>query len=279
MATLNDYRDRDHWSFSALNQFLNICSLQFAFDRIYRLERAFTPLSLSFGSAFHRTLEWLHLLRREQTATHEAEIHEMFRDLWSRQIAAEPHIRFEEDQTPESCAEQGANLVVAFWHGMDPAEEVRAVNQAFAVPLMDAQGETLEKPLVGEMDCILALDGNTLIVDWKTSARRWPKNQADKSLQATAYLYAYRQLSGNDAQVRFDVAIKNKTPVIEKYTTTRTPDQFHRLVELVKRIEPMIQAEHFLPNEQSYYCSGCPHQAACKAWHRNKTKSHVQMAA
>jgi hypothetical protein len=27
MATLDDYRAREHWSFSALNQFLNICSL------------------------------------------------------------------------------------------------------------------------------------------------------------------------------------------------------------------------------------------------------------
>lgn len=56
MATLNDYRSREHWSFSSLNQFLNICSLQFAFDRIYRLEKTFTPISLSFGSAFHRAM-------------------------------------------------------------------------------------------------------------------------------------------------------------------------------------------------------------------------------
>jgi putative RecB family exonuclease len=49
MATLNDYRDREHWSFSAINQFLNICSLQYAFDRIYKLEKRFTPVSLSFG--------------------------------------------------------------------------------------------------------------------------------------------------------------------------------------------------------------------------------------
>ena len=34
MATLSDYRERKHWSFSALNQFFNICSLQYAFDRI-----------------------------------------------------------------------------------------------------------------------------------------------------------------------------------------------------------------------------------------------------
>jgi len=47
MPTLEDYRDREHWSFSALNQFVNICSLQYAFDRVYRLPKEFTPVSLS----------------------------------------------------------------------------------------------------------------------------------------------------------------------------------------------------------------------------------------
>lgn len=97
---------------------------------------------------------------------------------------------------------------------------------------------------------------------------RCSKGQADKSLQPTAYLYAHRQLHGTDAVLRFDVAVKNKKPVIERQVTTRTEDQFHRMVELVKRVESMFQAEHFLPNEQSYSCSGCPHQQACRAWHR-----------
>jgi hypothetical protein len=39
-------------------------------------------------------------------------------------------------------------------------------------------------------------------------------------------------------------------------------------VELVKLVERAIQAEVFLPSEQGFYCGGCPHQEACKAWHR-----------
>ena len=34
MGTLDQYRDREHWSYSALNQYLNVCSLQYFFDRI-----------------------------------------------------------------------------------------------------------------------------------------------------------------------------------------------------------------------------------------------------
>ncbi len=165
--------------------------------------------------------------------------------------------------------------MAAFLAAQDPEEEVLAVNEAFAVPLIDDGGEVLEKPLVGETDSRVRKDGAVLVVDWKTSARRWPKDQADRSLQPTAYLYAHRQLHGGEAALRFDVAVKNKKPVIERHVTTRTEDQCHRMVELVKRVERMIAAEHFLPNESSFYCMGSPHQAACRGWHRAEARVSV----
>ncbi len=279
MSTLDDYRGREHWSFSALNQFLNICSLQYAFDRVYRLPKEFTPLSLSFGSAFHRTLEGLHLALKDGGSPREQEARELFRDLWSRQVLEDKGLRFDDGTTEDTCSEQGADLVAAFLRAVDPAERVLEVNEAFAVPLVDAQGNVLEKPLVGEIDCVVSRDGETVLVDWKTSARRWPKDLADKSLQATAYLYAYRLNRGQTPAMRFDVVVKNKTPVIERHETTRTVDQFHRMVEFVKLAEKMIAAEHFLPSEQGFYCGGCPHKSACKAWHRQAARVSVPMAA
>jgi Holliday junction resolvase-like predicted endonuclease len=279
MATLNDYRDRAHWSYSALNQFTNICSLQFAFDRIYRMEKTFTPVSLSFGSAFHRAMEWIHLLRKEGKSPQECEVRDLFRDIWSRQVQEDTKIRFDEEISEATCSAQGADLVAAYLNQADPEEQVLAVNEVFAVPLIDAAGNVLEKPLVGEIDCTVRKGGITTLVDWKTSARRWPKGQADKSLQPTAYLYAYRELYGQEVPMRFDVVVKNKTPVVEQHVTTRTVDQFHRMVELVKLAEKMIAAEHFLPSEQGFYCAGCPHQEACRAWHRGAARVSVRMAA
>ena len=268
MATLQEYRAREHWSFSALNQFINICSLQYAFDRIHRLPRAFTPVSLSFGSAFHRTLEWLFLTLKDGRRPHERETRDLFGDLWSRQVREDKHIRYDEGQDQNACQRQGADMAAAYLQAVDPDEEILTVNEPFAVPLIDAAGNVLEKPMVGEFDGRVGKDGQSIIVDWKTSGRRWPKGQADKSLQPTVYLYAHRLLHGEDAALRFDVAVKNKTPVIERHVTTRKQDQFERMVVLVKRVEQMIAAGHFLPNESSFYCAGCPHQDACKAWHR-----------
>ena len=279
MGTLNEYRDREHWSFSALNQFLNICSLQFFFDRIAKLPKHFTPVSLSFGSAYHRALEWVNLQRKDGAVPQPAEGSDLFAEVWSRQLDEDQDIRFGEDQDAETCLHQGMSMVAAYVGQLNPEERVISVNEAFAVALIDAAGNVLEKPMVGELDLVVDA-GGIVVCDEKSSARRWPKDQADKSLQPTAYLYAYQQIHGNDiVPFRFQVAVKNKKPVIEHHMTHRNEDQFLRMVELVKAIDSMIAAEHFLPNEGSFYCGGCPHHAACRAWHRDRARVDIRMAA
>ena len=62
-------------------------------------------------------------------------------------------IWFDEEITEDTCGAQGADLVAAYLAAVDPEEQVIEVNEAFAVPLVDAQGNVLEKPLVDELDC------------------------------------------------------------------------------------------------------------------------------
>lgn len=272
MATLTEYRAREHWSYSALNQFVNICSLQFAFQRIFKLAPAFTPVSLSFGNAFHRACEWVNLIRKEGKRPVKAEAADLFQSLWDRQVQEDKDIRFDEDQDAESCGKQGRDMMGCLVDSLDPEEKILAINEPFAVPLVDAAGNVLETPMIGEIDTVTVKAGRKALVDWKTSGRRWPKGKADLDLQPTVLLYGFRQLHGELPGFRFDVIVKNKTPVFEQHVTERGPDQFHRMVELVKLAESMIAAGHFLPNEQSFYCDGCPYQAACKAWHRERQR-------
>lgn len=272
MRTLNDYRDRAHWSYSSLNQILNICSLQWAFQRLYKLAPQFKPLSLSFGSTFHRCLEWVSLNRKEGRMPKEPEVRDLFDDLWRRQLEEDGEVKFDEEATPNTCAALGQDLVSCYLRNQDETERVIGVSQAFCIPVVDAGGNTMEKPLVGETDCVVEKEGVAIIVDWKTSVRKWPQEKAHKDLQPTAYLYAASQ-EGGPTRFRFDVLVKNKTPVLEQHSTTRTQDQFHRLAELVKVAEKIVTHECFLPNEAGFYCSGCGFQAACKAWHREQARS------
>ena len=272
---LSDYRDRPHWSFSSLNQLLNVCSLQWMFEKLLKLPRPFTPVSLAMGSAYHRVMEFIAMHRLEGRLPMPTETRDLFHTLWEREQKEGPPMEKTEDP-PEKLAEQGAGLVAAYLQQVDPRERVLDINQAFAVPVGSS-----EKPLIGEIDVILiGADGQTLLVDWKTSARRWPKDQADKSLQPTAYLYAYSQLKpGCTDKFRFDVAVKNKTPVVELNYTTRTPDDFQRLERLVEAADRIVQNELFYPCDQSFACAGCQYAEPCRAWHRQAARTTVSLAA
>ena len=101
-----------------------------------------------------------------------------------------------------------------------------------------------------------------------------------KSLQPTAYLYAFGQLQpGCTDKFRFDVAVKNKTPVVELNYTTRTPDDFQRLERLVEAADRIVQNELFYPCDQSFACAGCQYTEPCKAWHRQAARKTVNLAA
>ena len=279
MSTLADYRDRPHWSYSALNQFFNICSLQFAFQRILKLPAAFTPVSLGFGSAYHRVMEHVALLRMEGRTPTPADASDLFQSAFERQIEDEPDLKFDDGADAESCARLGRDMCACYVEGIDPEEQVVAISEALAVPMTDATGFTLETPLIGEIDCVVAKDGKKSLVDWKTSGSRWPKAKASRDWQPTAMLLGYGVQHGETPDFRFDVVGKNKKPVFEQHITTRGPDDFCRLATLARLAESMIAAEHFAPNEQSFYCAGCPYQTACQAWHRETARAWVPVAA
>jgi hypothetical protein len=280
MPTLMQYRaDRPHWSYSALNQFFGVCSLQYYFDRIEKLQKPFTPASLAFGSAYHRVMEWAALTRMQGQQVKAQEASDLFQDIWGRQIEEEADIKYDEDCDAESSSKLGRDMVACAVSGFDPEEEVVSVSEAFCVPLRDTSGIALEKPLIGELDCVVRKAGPDTIVDWKTAGKKWPKSKAAKDWQPTAFLMAYCLKHGSVPRFRFDVVTKTKTPVLESHETSRNENDFARFVHLVKLADSMIEAGHFAPNEQGFYCGGCPHQEACKTWHVAKSRTNVRMAA
>jgi len=145
------------------------------------------------------------------------------------------------------------------------------------VPLIDASGERLSKPLIGEFDLTVVSEGVHTIVDWKTSARRWPPGKVRTDLQPTCYLWADYHRTGNaNARFRFDVVTKAKTPACDQYPTRREPDEFVRLAELVRVLERRIEAEAFHPVDSSWECKGCPYGLDCQSWHRARARTYVQ---
>ncbi|NMD89392.1 PD-(D/E)XK nuclease family protein, partial [Victivallis vadensis] len=139
---------------------------------------------------------------------------------------------------------------------------IKGVAQAFRI---DIPG--LDKPLIGEYDLIVQDGRDACIVDWKTSASRWPAGKADRDLQATVFSYAYEKQNGTTPLFRFDVITKTKNPGCESHYTSRGFHDFRRFEVLANRAQYAINKGVFLPNETSFACSECPYRDRCGQWH------------
>jgi putative RecB family exonuclease len=269
--SLAELRKRPHWSFSRINGLVNYCSLAWAFRYVYKREPEFRPGSLVFGRAFHGALAF-HANRRLQgkecTAT---DCHDVFAELLTTSSQADgPPVRFGNGEDLDSLIQQGQAMLDAYLTSLDPEEEIEAVGVPFSVPLVDAQGIPLDKPLIGEYDLAVRRNGIRTIVDWKTSARRWPKGKAATDLQAACYLWAEQHQGRLDSRFRFDVVTKTKQPTCEQHRATRRPNDFTQLGDTVRVLERIAANECFLPRRGSWECTNCPYTGACKQWQQRE---------
>jgi len=274
---LMELRKRPHISASQINQLLNICSLQFYFERIAKLEKPFVSSSLVFGSCIHRVLEQ-HFLQLKAGRTPDLELHlNMFDEMWKK-ANEEQTVQFGAKDDFKSLAEKGREMIKCFADNVDPEEKVLSVSQAFCVPVHAPDGSIVELPLIGEFDVVVERKGRPVIKDWKTSAAKWAAGHADKSFQATVYSYAWNQMYGVRPEIEFDVVTKTKTPSFEPHITSRTKEQEQRMALLISKAQQIIKYGLYYPAETGFYCGGCPHADACAAWHQHGTHAASQAA-
>ena len=193
----------------------------------------------------------------------------MFMESWKAQLLTaeldhEPSIDFG-DKDPNELADKGRQMVALYNAQWDPDDEVVSVAEPFCVPLI-RNGHPISKPLVGEFDLVVRNNDDISIVDWKTAAKRWPKTKPATDIQSTAYLLAHSMLYSDPAGFRFDVLVGNKSPVMEQYAVERDERDMDRFLAKVELVERIVNEELFVPNDQSFWCAGCPYTAECAQW-------------
>ena len=264
MPTLMELRSRPHWSFSSLYGLLSICSLQWRFQKIDKLKPKHTSVNLVAGSCYHRTLEQVYLALQNGKTFSTDDALEFYTEDWRRSSANE-NIKYGKLDA-DSIEAQGRGLIGVAMENIDPSEDVLSVSEAFCVPIIH-QGEFLTKPLLGEYDLTVRdKDGHPVVVDFKTSATRYSQKKVETSLQMSAYHYAYTVSKGVEPSLRFDVAVKNKTPVFETHVTERDKDDWALLGALVAKAETLVENSIFFPNRDSFACNDCGFKAQCAAW-------------
>jgi len=276
MSTLLKLREEPHWSYSALNTYLNICSLKFSFQYVYKAESERTASSLPFGKAFH--IAATHHARNVMQGKRMTlpELHEVFAEWFKAECGISVNLTFKNGESINSLIEQAQFMLDALLARWIDWDNIVSAAHAFKVSVPG-----LDKPLIGEYDMLIKDGESTTIVDWKTSAKRWSADSADKDFQATVFSYAYLMETDHDTipMFRFDVVTKTKNPACDNHYTQRTKDDLQRFVRIAGAIDQAVKKEVFLPAETSFGCSDCQFANACKEWHRSSATTHVCMAA
>ena len=265
--TIDELRKEPHWSYSALNGYLNICQLQWFYRYVEHAEVERTSVCFPFGKAFHAALTaqaWECVMGGSLTRD---EIVGQFADAFKIEAEATPNLIYKEGENFDTMIDLAAKMLDTALANWSDFYTVKGAALAFAV---DVPG--LDKPLIGEFDLVVQDGRDACIVDWKTSARRWPIGKADRDLQATVFSYAYEKQHGKTPLFRFDVITKTRNPICESHYTSRGFHDFRRFEVLANRVQEAVKKGVFLPNETSFACGECPYRDRCRTWHLKKVR-------
>ena len=262
-----EMRQQPHVSFTQLDQYLR-CPLKYRFTYVDHLQPDFVPAALAFGSGIHGAVAFLLRGVQHGNPARLEEVQGYFESYWNLETQHKP-IRFGERDSKASLLDLAARMLEVFHRNQVPGTEIVGVEQPFDVPLIDQEtGELLDRSLVGTLDLLERdADGRLVVVDLKTSARKYTDIQVEASLQLSIYSYA-TSINGladqEDLRLRFDVLTKTKQPELHRYWTQRDREANVRLFHLAAEILHAIEMRVFVPNP-GWQCRDCQYQSRCWA--------------
>lgn len=237
-----------------------MCPRKYGFRYVERIEAEHRSSALAFGSAVHSALEWFH---DEKVLGHEPsplDVVAVFLADWDGE--QERGLRYKEGESADSLAALGMALLRLYLEQF-ATQEVAAVEVPFEIDLVDPEtGEVLLERLRGYFDLLWPGD---IIVEMKTSARRFDAADLRRRLQLSAYAYAYRQMHGRDPSIVVINLLKTKKPAIEVQHTDRVIADDGFLFSLIVNALRGIEAHAFPPNP-SWSCTDCEYARACSTW-------------
>ncbi len=268
MSTLQAMRQALHFSVSQLKSF-TICPEQYRLQYVEGSPPQFVPIPLAFGKAFHAALgAWYVRVKGTAAAPVLEEVLAVFEEQWK--VAANgpvPLQQVDEDDEPGAIVDKGVAMLRAFHADAltRPLPDVQAIELPFSVELHDPEtGEVLEERLTGAFDLVVREEGRRIIVEHKTSARKYGADQLRFDPQLTAYQLAARELGLGEVGLRYQVVTKTKNPAVQLEDVRRDDADEQDFLRATVGVLRAIDAGAFWP-VRGWQCRGCPHAAACAA--------------
>jgi hypothetical protein len=112
------------------------------------------------------------------------------------------------------------------------------------------------------MDAIVEEEARPIVLELKTSKRRWGQDQIDFDFQPTAYRAAARTVGYDDVGLELIVTTKGKTPLVQSERLLRHDRDERELAEIVFGVHRAVDAGADYPM-RGWQCRSCPHADAC----------------
>ena len=133
MATIDELRQKPHWSYSALNTYLNVCQLQYFYRYVEQPEIERTSVCLPFGKAFHAALTaqaWECLMGSSLTRE---EIVNLFAESFKIETEIAPNLIYKEGENFDSMIALATRMLDAALANWSDFYTIKGVAQAFKI--------------------------------------------------------------------------------------------------------------------------------------------------
>jgi len=250
----------DYLSWSRLSAYLR-CPHQYFMRYVERVPVEHRPVALLFGTAWHDTAG---VYFESSGAAHTPELVDVFAESFDHEMAeGEAPVHFDEGETRETLIETARRMVDAFREAVRPPFELIERERSFSIDLAHpATGEILPVPVVGSIDAVMVRNGARLLVELKSSKRRWTTDQLDNDGQVTLYQIAARELGHADATLELVVTTKCKKPDVQIQRLVRHRRDEQELAELAFGVLTAIEAGADY-RARGWQCRSCQWAGSC----------------
>ena len=261
-------------SISLLKEFM-ICPRRYQLHRVLGVEPAFVPVPLALGSATHQGFAAIYsAMQLCGEAAPVDEVLQVFRDAWA--VATDGPVPLKLDEDDPDPVDAGVKMLTAFHAHVVATGPVKvvAVELPFSrIELADPEtGELLDEHLSGVVDLVVEEGAGeaprNVVVEHKTAARKWTRDQLDNDFQVTAYQIAARKLGlGEQVGLRFQVVTKTKVAVVQVEDVVRDDLAEVDFLRTATGVLRAIGSGSFWP-VRSWACKSCPYAHACSGGRR-----------
>jgi CRISPR/Cas system-associated exonuclease Cas4 (RecB family) len=261
--TLSDLRGLPHLSVSQLKTFLQ-CPRKYRFQYVDRLEPAFRPIALAFGTAWHHAVGH-HL----SASTHERpvpveELRAVFRDSLDVEVLQDgPPVLFDDDEDLGQCVDLGMRMLDVFLSKVPLPKRVLGVEIPFVLEIVHpVTGEAASLPVIGALDAVVVEDDGPSVWELKTGKKKWSADQLEFDLQPTAYTMAARELGHDEVAVKLLVTTKTTKPDVQLERLVRRHGDIQELAETAIGVLQAVQTGLDL-RLRGWACRSCGYAAVC----------------